>query len=348
MADDGDLGCVHQPRLPASGTARPTSLGTGIEDLPHGLGTRGRPGLRGHARRVGPRGRGDRRGRPRGARRRGRPRGEPRWRPAPCDARGGVGLLRLQRPRRRDRVGARARRRARRLRRRRRPPRRRRRARVLGRPARADDLAARAAEDAVPRHRVAHRVGGPGAEGSAVNVGAPAEDGRRPAGCGPSTPSCLTLLGQFRPQLLVTQHGCDSHCAGPAGPPGADGGRPARELPRAARARPPATRTDAGSRSAVAATPSSMSCLARGRTSWARSSAARSMPATARAAGLARYVASSGWAARACRTMTDGASARPRPWADGWDDDDPIDRAVLRHAQRGLPAARPRSHCWTC
>ena len=38
---------------------------------------------------------------------------------------------------------------------------------------------------------------------------------RTPAGCAPSTPSCPPLLREFAPEVLVTQHGCDSHVEDP-------------------------------------------------------------------------------------------------------------------------------------
>ena len=34
---------------------------------------------------------------------------------------------------------------------------------------------------------------------------------RTPAGCAPSTPSCRRCVREFAPDVLVTQHGCDSH-----------------------------------------------------------------------------------------------------------------------------------------
>ena len=53
-------------------------------------------------------------------------------------------------------------------------------------------------------------TGGPGAEGSAVNVALPAGTGM-PAGCAPSTRSSRRCCAQFRPQILVSQHGADTH-----------------------------------------------------------------------------------------------------------------------------------------
>ena len=98
---------------------------------------------------------------------------------------GGQRLLRLQRRRGRHPVAARQRRRAGGLRRRRRAPRRRRGARLLGRPAGADDLGARERPGAVPGHRLARPTsGGPGAEGDAVNVSLPPGTGRRGVAAG--------------------------------------------------------------------------------------------------------------------------------------------------------------------
>ena len=53
-------------------------------------------------------------------------------------------------------------------------------------------------------------TGGPGAEGSAVNVALPAGTGDAP-GCAPSTRSSRRCWRQFRPQILVSQHGADTH-----------------------------------------------------------------------------------------------------------------------------------------
>ena len=80
-------------------------------------------------------------------------------------------------------------------------------------------------------------TGGPGAEGSAVNVALPA---------GTGDASWLRafhaivppLLRQFRPQILVSQHGCDTPPARSAGPPGAEHRRAARRPCRDPRARP--------------------------------------------------------------------------------------------------------------
>ena len=57
-------------------------------------------------------------------------------------------------------------------------------------------------------------TGGPDAEGSAVNVALPA--GTRDAGWLRALDAVVPpLLRQFRPQLLVSQHGCDTHWSDP-------------------------------------------------------------------------------------------------------------------------------------
>ena len=59
-----------------------------------------------------------------------------------------------------------------------------------------------------------HDVGGPGAEGSAVNVALP--PGTSDAGWLRAFHAVVPpLLREFRPDVLVTQHGCDSHTEDP-------------------------------------------------------------------------------------------------------------------------------------
>jgi acetoin utilization protein AcuC len=59
-----------------------------------------------------------------------------------------------------------------------------------------------------------HDVGGPGAEGSAVNVALP--PGTADAGWLRAFHAVVPpLLREFRPDVLVTQHGCDSHTEDP-------------------------------------------------------------------------------------------------------------------------------------
>ena len=86
---------------------------------------------------------------------------------------------------------------------------------LLGRPAGAHGLDPRVGPGAVPGHRLARRHrrrrtrrGRPPT--SRCRPGSPT-----PAGCGRSTPSALPLVRAFRPQVLVTQHGCDTHLQDP-------------------------------------------------------------------------------------------------------------------------------------
>ena len=62
----------------------------------------------------------------------------------------------------------------------------------------------------VPVHRPPSETGGPGAEGSAVNVALPAGTGDAPwlRAFHAVVPP---LLARFRPQILVSQHGADTH-----------------------------------------------------------------------------------------------------------------------------------------
>src|SRR5690554_1765263 len=124
-----------------------------------------RPGLLADARgECTDRGR-DARGGSCGVARRARARGQLHGRPAPRDACGGLGLLRLQRRGGRDPRDARRRRAAGRLRRPRRAPRGRGRADLLGRPARAHGLGARVGPHLVPRD------GFPAGRGRAARAG---------------------------------------------------------------------------------------------------------------------------------------------------------------------------------
>ncbi len=65
-----------------------------------------------------------------------------------------------------------------------------------------------------PGTGTAHDIGGPGAEGSAVNVALP--PGTSDAGWLRAFHAVVPpLLREFRPDVLVTQHGCDSHAQDP-------------------------------------------------------------------------------------------------------------------------------------
>ena len=81
---------------------------------------------------------------------------------------------------------------------------------VLGRSASADHQRAPAPADMFPFTGLPAETGGPGAEGSVVNVTLPAgiKDARWLRALHAIVPP---LLAQFRPQILVSQHGADTH-----------------------------------------------------------------------------------------------------------------------------------------
>jgi acetoin utilization protein AcuC len=135
-------------------------------------------------------------------------------RPAPRHARPGVGLLRLRRPRGRHRLAARPGRDAGGVRRRRRAPRRRGRGGLLRRPAGADGLDPRERPHAVPRHR----LGRPGRRGEGVgpNVNVALPMGTGDAGWLRAFEAVVPqVLRAFAPQVILTQHGCDTHALDP-------------------------------------------------------------------------------------------------------------------------------------
>ncbi len=122
-----------------------------------------------------------------------------------------AGLLRLQRRRRRDRPAARPGLRADRLRRRRRAPRRRRAGRFYDDPRVLTVSLHQTPLDAVPGHRLPGRDRRPGRARAARSTWRCRPAPTTPAGCARSTPSCPSVLRAFRPQMLVTQCGCDAH-----------------------------------------------------------------------------------------------------------------------------------------
>jgi len=176
-----------------------------------------------------------------------------------------------------------------------------------------------------------HEVGGEDAAGTAVNVALPAgtgDDGWLRA----FHAVVPALLGQFRPDLLVTQHGCDSHFLDPLGhlTLSVDGQaasyRALHELAhRYAHGRWLAV--GGGGYEHVAVVPRAWAHLV------AVAVGEPVDPTTAVPSGWRDYVAE-----RTGRTapghMGDGRTPAPRAWASGFDTDaDPLDRAV--HATRG-------------
>ena len=130
-------------------------------------------------------------------------------------------------------------RRADRLRRHRRAPRRRRAGRVLRRPAGADDQPARDARALLfPGTGWPSETGGAGAGRLGGERGPARAAPGTPAGCAPSTRSCRRCCAPSRPQILVSQHGCDTHRLDPLAHLRADRRRAARRARRDPPARP--------------------------------------------------------------------------------------------------------------
>jgi hypothetical protein len=101
-------------------------------------------------------------------------------------------------------------------------------------------------------------TGGPGAAGSAVNVALPA--GTTDAGWLRAFHAVVPpLLRAFRPQILVSQHGCDTHRLDPLATCSCLSMRSAPQAPRST-PWPTRSRTAAGSSPAEAAAKHSRSC----------------------------------------------------------------------------------------
>ena len=238
----------------------------------------------------------------------------------------GQRLLRLQRRRGRHPVAARPGRRAGRVRRRRRPPRRRRRGRSstttrgcsrspCTRPARCSSPAPASPTD----------IGGPGAEGSAVNVALP--PGTADAGWLRAFHAVVPpLVREFAPDVLVTQHGCDSHADDPLAHLmlSVDGQRAAylalHDLAHEV-AGGRWVATGGGGYALVEVVPRAWTHLLGDR----RRRAAR--PGDRDPGGLARPRARAARASSRPRRLTDGRHAGLPDWCEGYDPDTWLDRA---------------------
>ncbi|HYN74735.1 MAG TPA: acetoin utilization protein AcuC [Candidatus Limnocylindria bacterium] len=169
-------------------------------------------------------------------------------------------------------------------------------------------------------------VGGPGAEGLAVNVGFPPktdDDGWLRA----FDAIVPALLERFRPQLLVTQHGCDSHILDPLGHLRltVDGQRASyARLHRLAH-------LHAGGRW-VAVGGGGYAIVDVVPRAWAHlvgEIVGRPVVPTTLVPPVWVEHVTRLLGRRGMSTMSDGREPRPRPWADGWDVEDPVDRAVI-------------------
>ena len=153
-------------------------------------------------------------------------------------------------------------------------------------------------------------TGGAGAEGSAVNVALPAGTGD--AGWLRAFHAVVPeLLAAFRPQVLVTQHGADTHFEDPLAHLAVTPGRAARGGRAPATSWRTSTRTGAGWRWAAAGTRWRTWCRGPGRIWWADRGRA---PVRAGDGDAAR----SGGARCCARTRTAGAAPDDRrPWTRG-------------------------------
>src|SRR6516164_8910837 len=168
--------------------------------------------------------------------------------------------------------------------------------------------------------------GGPGAEGMAVNVALPAGTGD--AGWLRAFDAVVPpLLRSFRPEVLVSQHGCDSHRLDPLAhlELSIDGQRTAHARLHALAHEAAGGRwllTGGGGYELVQVVPRTWTHL------LAEAAGRPLDPASATPASWREFVlARTGEPAP--RTMTDGAPASFSPFSSGYDPGDAVDRAIL-------------------
>lgn len=176
--------------------------------------------------------------------------------------------------------------------------------------------------------------GGPAAQGMSVNVALPAgtRDGHWLRAFDAIVPP---LLSAFRPQILVTQHGCDSHALDPLAHLmlTVDGQRMAAEaLHRLAHEHAEGRWVlfGGGGYAVVDVVP-------RIWTHVLAQAAHRPIPPDAEAPESWRQFAADRSGQLAPRSMSDGHQPQARAWATGFDPADPIDRAVLATRRAVFP-----------
>ncbi len=184
-------------------------------------------------------------------------------------------------------------------------------------------------------------TGGPGGEGTAVNVPLPPRTGD--AGWRRAFDAVVpAVLRAYRPQILVTQHGCDTHRADPLG-----GLRLSVEGQRAAAVDLAALADElCGGRwvvtggggydllDVVPRTWTHVVAVAGGHPLAASTPLPAAWLAEREAVGPGIVDEDE----RAATTMGDGADPGFRPFRDGYDPDDPVDRAVLEVRRAAFPA----------
>ena len=179
-----------------------------------------------------------------------------------------------------------------------------------------------------------HDAGGPGAEGSAVNVPFP-----------PGTDDAAwlraffavvpPLLEDFAPDVLVTQHGCDSHVLDPLAGMGLtlDGQRTSYAALHSLAHEHAGGKWVAcggGGYQLAQVVPRAWTHL------LAEAAGAPIPPETVVPAEWREHVMAHGLSAP--ELMTDGASPTWREWSEGYDPADPVDRAVLATMRAVFPA----------
>ena len=177
--------------------------------------------------------------------------------------------------------------------------------------------------------------GGPAAVGGAVNVALPPGTGDDPwlRAFHAVVPE---LLAEFRPDVLVTQHGCDSHLLDPLAHLGltVDGQRTSYAALHALAHQHANGRWVAcggGGYELSEVVPRAWTHL------LAEAAGAPLSPETEVPEGWRDYV-SQRYGLSAPRRMTDGARPSWRDWAEGFDPADPVDRAVLATQRAVFPA----------
>ncbi|MGH3417292.1 MAG: acetoin utilization protein AcuC [Actinocrinis sp.] len=176
--------------------------------------------------------------------------------------------------------------------------------------------------------------GGPDAQGMSVNVALPAgtRDGQWLRALDAVVPP---LLRAFAPQVLVTQHGCDSHALDPLTHLmlTVDGQRMATQMLHRLAHEHAAGRwvLFGGGGYAV------LDVVPRIWTHVLAEAAHRPIPADAQIPPDWREYAAERTGRPAPRSMADGHRPDPQPWANGFDPADPVDRAVIATRRAVFP-----------
>ncbi len=181
----------------------------------------------------------------------------------------------------------------------------------------------------------AAETGGPGAEGSAVNLALP--PGTRDAGWLRALHAVVPpLLSSFRPQILVSQHGCDTHWSDPLAnlEITVDAQRAAHVLMHQLAHQYADGRwllTGGGGYELIQVVPRSWTHL------LAEASGQPIDPEVATPQAWRDYVSEVAGTKAAPRVMTEGAPATYTPYDSGYDPAEPVDQAILATRNAAFP-----------